>query len=566
MPVLRWIASRAGLGAHWKWRLAGLAVAVMSALCSWAALSADPVLAACTSHQCFLERVASHQPVLHVDLTDGFRPQSIGLVFQYRAQSSSIKPGYTCLRYNSDQSNDGNRCTNQFRGAGPAVLANVGPGSNVDHLDYPAPITGDCGRKAAANSTCPQEALADHYWNNQPVIYFYGARDNANQRHYEYWFFYSFNYFVVTQNLIVDKIQGEYDLHEGDLEHIIVYTDAQDRPLVYTFYQHASHTNYRANDPRLDTKDGHVRVYAGHGSHASEIGCGLYDTHSTIVGISTGQRDRTCVRDPYTDNVIGPSATTTYAPRNTALRNLDTANWACFGDRDQTPGRQQRLGQSHDDIGGGSAPQAPLIQSHQCPNLYERRHAASAADQTAPATDPNADAPGLIAPAPDVTVDEDAAVADPDSVDVPTSNAFAGIDSCSDWETPTRTTGFQLLVCNQTALAESLSGASSGGASLSVAEPSIRARTPQATSSGSPAYVTEPDAQALQSDAILDTSPSDVYVSSAQDTADGPVRHEALFSGVSSSSELHVDASGSSWKLIDARGNVIASANPTEVK
>lgn len=34
---------------------------------------------ACTPHQCFINRVVSHLPYLHVDLTDGFRPQNFNL-------------------------------------------------------------------------------------------------------------------------------------------------------------------------------------------------------------------------------------------------------------------------------------------------------------------------------------------------------------------------------------------------------------------------------------------------------------------------------------------------------
>lgn len=64
-----------------------------------------------------------------------------------------------------------------------------------------------------------------------------------------YWFFYSFNYIVLSQS--IPPIQGEYDLHEGDLEDVIVYTDAHDKPLVYTFYHHGKPFNYSAGDRRL---------------------------------------------------------------------------------------------------------------------------------------------------------------------------------------------------------------------------------------------------------------------------------------------------------------------------
>jgi hypothetical protein len=82
-------------------------------------------------------------------------------------------------------------------------------------------------------------------------------------------------------------------------------------------------------------------------------------------------------------------------------------------------------------------------------------------------------------------------------------------------------TGFKVVVCNQGALT-------------------------QPTALGAPAYVTEPDAQTLSADLIAANGmASDVYVSSSQDTAQGPVRYQALFGDVSSATAgLHVDATG----------------------
>lgn len=306
-------------------------------------------------------------------------------------------------------------------------MYNVGPSSTVDHIDYPAGF-----------NTNDQSALANRYFDGKPVIYFFGKRDSANQKHYEDWFFYSYNYFVATLNLRFTKIHRQVDLHEGDLEHIIVYANAQNKPLAYTFYQHSGHQNHAPNDRALDLvgKDGkgfpgHVRAYAGHGSHASETGCGLFDNN-----VQGGQRDRTCVTDPNTDNVDRSGKNTfAYTPNITAISNLDVANWACFGHRS---GGMHRLGASHPDVGSLfklNAPFPPLIQSNECPNLYERQTPRAAADRTQPN---RARAPAA-----------DTAVADDQTVEEPTPNALAGIDRCSDWEQPTLQPGFMVVACNQ---------------------------------------------------------------------------------------------------------------------
>jgi hypothetical protein len=518
---------------------------------------------ACTPHQCFINRVVSHLPYLHVDLTDGFRPQNFKLVFDYRALNAGTQPQYTCLRYGYFSGfADDHPCNSTWNGAGPAQLANVGPGSNVDHLDYPAPFTGNCGKLAASGTgnVCPEEALANKYWNNQPVIYFFGERDSLNQKEYQYWFFYSYNYFVLSQCTIPiicgPKIQGEYDLHEGDLEHIVVYTNAQDQPIAYRFYEHSGFTNYAASDGRLDTAGGHVRVYAGHGSHASEIGCNLYTNN-----VPLGQRDRTCVHDPYTDNVIGPSATFTYSPSITAISNLDVANWACFGYADKS-GAQHRLGASHPDLGSGlslNAPMPPLVQAPgECPNLYERQNPAAS-------TAPIQPTPSVGASTADGTpVDIDGS-ADANTVEVPTADAYQGIDKCSDWETPDPQVGLKLLACNQASLTQSLDAAGQGIAPQAATEPSVQSTTSQPTELAAPSYATASTPQELQSDNV--TTPSagaDVYVSQTEVASDGGAYElEGLFKGVTSPTvSLHADVTTMPWKLVDGSGNVIASATP----
>lgn len=62
------------------------------------AVTAAPA-SALTPHQRFIQRVLDQLPVLHVDRTDGFRPQNFKLVFDYRALKGGTQPPYTCLRY-----------------------------------------------------------------------------------------------------------------------------------------------------------------------------------------------------------------------------------------------------------------------------------------------------------------------------------------------------------------------------------------------------------------------------------------------------------------------------------
>jgi len=75
-----------------------------------------------------------------------------------------------------------------------------------------------------------------------------------------------------------------------------------------------------------------------------------------------------------------------------------------------------------------------------------------------------------------------------------------------------------------------------------------------------PAYTIEPDAHALQSDSIVapavdpndPTPPHDVYLAQSRP---GATSLEALFRAVSvPTGGLRVEASGGTWKLIDASG------------
>lgn len=365
-------------------------------------------------------------------------------------------------------------------------------------------------------------------------------------------FFYSYNYFVATLNVRFTKIHRQVDLHEGDLEHIIVYANAQNKPLAYTFYQHSGHQNHAPNDRALDLvgKDGkgfpgHVRAYAGHGSHASETGCGLFDNN-----VQGGQRDRTCVTDPNTDNVDRSGKNTfAYTPNITAISNLDVANWACFGHRS---GGMHRLGASHPDVGSLfklNAPFPPLIQSNECPNLYERQTPRAAADRTQPNR-----ARARAA---------DTAVADDQTVEEPTPNALAGIDRCSDWEQPTLQPGFMVVACNQGILTQHFHPSASSSPTARVG---IASSSNNPTGGDVPAYVNEPDAQVLRADSLTasTTTPVDVYVTETK--PDGVTQLEALFPRIpASSSALHVDASGSVWALVDDHGRVIASQNPVQL-
>lgn len=510
-------------------------LAVVIALGS--AITAAPA-SALTPHQRFIQQVMEQLPVLHVDRTDGFRPQNFKLVFDYRALKGGTQPFYTCLRYQpsffrTPPPVDDSPC----RAGLQAHLYNVGPSSTVDHIDYPAGF-----------NTNDQSALANRYFDGKPVVYFFGKRDSANQKHYEDWFFYSYNYFVATQNLLVTKIHKQVDLHEGDLEHIIVYTNALNQPIGYTFFQHAGHQNHAPNDPALHLigKDGgflagHVQVYAAHGSHASETGCGLFDNN-----VQGGQRDRTCVTDPNTDNVdrSGKNTSTYNSPK---ISNLDVANWACFGHR---AGGTHRLGASHPDIGSNfqlNAPKPPLIQSNECPNLYERQASRAAVARTQPARVRAADT----------------AVADDQTVEEPTPNALAGIDRCSDWEQPTLQPGFMVVACNQNILTQHFHPSAS---SPSAARVDIASSSNNPTGGDIPPYVNEPDAQALRADSITasTSTPVDVYVTETE--PDGVTQLQALFPGIpASSTALHVDTSRFPWALVGDNGQAMASQNPAQL-
>jgi hypothetical protein len=473
-----------------------------------AALDAPVPEAPVIAQDAFLAQVRSHMPVLHVDKTDGFPLKSLGAVFDYR--SATTQPRHTCVR--DDTVGDDTRCPY----GGLAHLSDLTPQALIDHIDYPAPF-----------NTAKQQALSDKY-PGTPTMYFYAKSDGSNRKSYTYWFFYSYNYFVATLNLGIFEVQRQIDLHEGDFEHVVVITDSQDKPLMYQFYAHAFHVNYAANDPRLQVNGGadhiggyagHVRAYAGHGSHASEIGCGLYDARQL------GQRDRTCSVDPKTDTISTPAAATVgFTPANTALSDLapDRSGWACF---------RGRFGAGAHGLTAGSSPHAPLVQSGDC----------------APT------AAGNLTATSDGTYSR-------------TSSAVDGVDRCGDWQTPPQSPGFQLVVCNQQALTESLAGE----------QPTVPAAHAQIngpstpTAADVPAYVGEPDAAALRADSIVvtgptsgaatNTPPQDIYVAQSRRDA-APV--ESRFTNVTVPADgLHVVVSGGVWELADSQGQVVATQTP----
>ncbi len=157
----------------------------------------------------------------------------------------------------------------------------------------------------------------------------------------------------------------------------------------------------------------------------------------------------------------------------------------------------------------------------------------------------------------------DTAVADDQTVEEPTPNALAGIDRCSDWEQPTLQPGFMVVVCNQNILTRHFHPSAS---SPSTARVVIASSSDSPTGRDIPPYVNEPDARALGADSITASTrtPVDVYVT--ETGPDGVTQLQALFRGIpASSNALHVQASGSTWALVDDNGRVIGRRNPVQL-
>jgi hypothetical protein len=143
----------------------------------------------------------------------------------------------------------------------------------------------------------------------------------------------------------------------------------------------------------------------------------------------------------------------------------------------------------------------------------------------------------------------------------PGTDAFAGIDRCTDWFTPPGQPGFKLVVCNQKILKRDLNGASNPPAG----DPRIVGATSHSpTAHDVPAIDYEPTGASLAKDRIVaaDPTPVDVYVAYDRPRAAGQLT--VLFRDLPASSDgLHVRATGRDWKVMTDAGRILRAQRPT---
>jgi hypothetical protein len=251
-------------------------------------------------HEAALGKVAAlarmYQPTLLVTVADRFWPVSVGTVLKDVARNG----GRTCLVIASAPKGN---CTH-VTSMGEVFNRSHSP---YDFLRYPAPLNDDPTDQflvfARGQGIVP--GSTDHWYGDPGVlnpwptaeIYFYYAGpidkgqwprglskpgDIDGMIGLEYWFFYPFNYYatVVDRGLMPDApIAGDrknFDLHQGDWEHITILLDKSFKPVwLYTARHNAEGRFFRWGAPVLGSDHGHPVLQAAFGGHPTyPAGCG----------------------------------------------------------------------------------------------------------------------------------------------------------------------------------------------------------------------------------------------------------------------------------------------------
>lgn len=340
-----------------------------------------------------LELAEEFQPELVLDRHDGFWPVPVETLFSIRDRRSTICRKVTagdCLRLGTP-------------GEFPWI------GGQGESLEYPAAdndIDEQHDQMVAALGSADPEASATEYY----LV----DRTPQGPISIQYWFFYPFNYQPAGEHFV----PGGF--HEGDFEAIAVLLSASGQPrYVYMNRHNEEGRAFPWADEALSRPDGHPRVFAARGSHATYENCegqvrpfaikGLIDDHPTC---DEGRQLH-------------------LMPEVTPLVDLSRVGWACwqglFGHRRGGVGVYETLPALIND-----APKSPLwqqkfggVEKQPCHGL----------------PDPGGrDGPG------EEVLEEGSGV--PAHLRENASPLENAIDDCKDWERPA-TSGIYMVACSQ---------------------------------------------------------------------------------------------------------------------
>jgi lysophospholipase L1-like esterase len=340
-----------------------------------------------------LELAEEFQPELVVDRHDRFWPVPVETLFSVRDRRSTIcrqVAAGDCLRLGTP-------------GEFPWI------GGQGESLEYPAAdndIDEQHDQMVAAMGSADPEASATEYY----LVH----RTPQGPISIQYWFFYPFNYQPAGE----DFVPGGF--HEGDFEAIGVLLSASGQPRYVWMNRHNEEGRaFPWSDEALSRPDGHPRVFAARGSHATYENCegqvrpfeitGLIDDHPTC---DEGRQLH-------------------LMPEVTPLVDLSRVGWACwqglFGHRRGGVGIYETLPALIND-----APKSPL---------WQQRFGGVEKQPCHGLPDPG----GRDGPGEEVLEEGSGVPAHLRDGASPLENA---IDDCKDWEKPA-TSGIYMVACSQ---------------------------------------------------------------------------------------------------------------------
>lgn len=353
------------------------------------------------------------QPELVIDRHDRFWPVPVETLFSVRDRRSTIcrlVAAGDCLRLGTP-------------GEFPWT------GGQGESLEYPA-ADNDLNEQhdqmvAALGSADPEASAAEYY-----LVH----RTPQGPISIQYWFFYPFNYQP-------NKISaGGY--HEGDFEEIGVLLSAAGEPRYVWMNRHnAEGRAFPWSDDALSRPDGHPRVFAAQGSHATYENCEGQVRPFDISGLLDDHPTCDVARQLH------------LMPEVTPLVDLSRVGWACwqgfFGHRNGGAG----IYEGTNKFLIADAPKSPLwqqkfggVEKQPCHGL--------------------ADPGGRDGPGEEVLEEGSGVPAQLREGASPLENA---IDDCTDWEKPA-TSGIYMVACDQPGLKRYVRGGleDSGGAEVRI--------------------------------------------------------------------------------------------------
>lgn len=345
------------------------------------------------------ELAERYQPELVVDRRDGFWPVPVATLFSFRDRRAAV-------------------CRRVAGGGGEGCLRLGTPGEfpwvggEGESLEYPA-ADNDVDEQhdqmvAALGTADPEASAAEYYLVDR-------EKDGEGPISIQYWFFYPFNYQPVGGGL------AEGGFHEGDFESVGVLLSAGGEPRYVWMNRHDKEGRaFPWEDEALSRPDGHPRVFAARGSHATYENCegqvrpldvkGLIDDHPTC--------------DPVRQLHLLPEVT--------PLIDLSRVGWGCW---------HGLLGHRNGGAGVYEGSNKFLIADAPKSPLWQQKFGGEEVEPCRGVEDPGGrDGLG------EETVEEKTGV--PARLRRGASHLEKAIDDCSDWEKPA-TSGIFMLVCNE---------------------------------------------------------------------------------------------------------------------